>query len=403
MMMLPTKHQAQKGFFKLDKPESVGMSSDSLSIMTKHLHELVDNKKLAGIQTAVMRKGKLIHFDSYGYADIENKKMIDNKSIFRVFSMTKPIVSVALMQLYEQGKFKLDDPIHKYIPEFSNQYYLKDSLELPVKDPIRIIDLLTHTSGISYGRSQNRFLNEQYTRANLMSSTNNKEFVKKLSSLPLLFEPGTDWEYGMSTNVCGYLIEILSGQSLDDYLKENILIPLEMTSTYFKVPEDKLEDFTVGYSWDENDGLFITENPEESRFAKEVTFYNGGGGLVSTTNDYINFCKMLLDDGRFNDKQIIKKSTLDLMFQDHLAEPKKHQERLRLLRGENGFGLGFSIKGDYPDTLENVFGWGGAVGTYFRIDTDNQLAYILMIQLSPYRHLQLRSTFQNFVNAAIIE
>ncbi|MEM6264931.1 MAG: serine hydrolase domain-containing protein [Bacteroidota bacterium] len=387
---------------ELTNPETVGMSSDSLQQMNRHFHQLVDEYQLAGIQTAVMRKGKLIHFDSYGYANIAEEKELDEASIFRIFSMTKPIVSVGLMQLYEQGKFDLEDPLHKFLPEYNQMQVFTDSGLVPVIQPIRIIASLRHTSGFTYGRSQYPELDQLYAQANVHTSATNKEFVTQLSQFPLLFEPGTDWQYGFSTNICGYLIEVLSGKPLDEYLQEHILEPLQMKDTHFQVPEEKVGRFTVGYGWQEEGGLSIVENQRDNRYVNEVTLFNGGGGLVSTTMDYLKFCQMMLNRGEANGNRILTGETVDLMLKDHLEEARDQQERLRLPPGEYGFGLGFAVRGTGPNDLERVFGWGGAVGTYFKIDIEHELVYVLMIQLSPYRQLRLRELFQQYVEAAII-
>ncbi|HAS42963.1 MAG TPA: hypothetical protein DCS93_20960 [Microscillaceae bacterium] len=394
---------AQPTSLKLTKPESVSMSGDSLKRMDNHFHRLVDAKQLAGIQTAVMRNGQLIHFDSYGYANIEAKKLLDEKSIFRIFSMTKPIVSVALMQLYEKGKFKLEDPIHKYLPEFKNMRVYRDSAMFVAQKPIRVIDLLRHTSGFSYGRSRYPELNRRYAAANLRAAKTNREYIQKLSKLPLQFEPNTDWQYGLSTNICGYLVEVLSGLSLDDYLQQHIFTLLGMKDTHFQLPKNKIERFTVGYGWRASSGLRIVETQSDNRYVRKVTLFNGGGGLVSTTLDYLKFCQMILNKGTFNGKRILNKTTVELMLRDHLQGVRRVQARLRLPAGEAGFGLGFVIKGASANQLEKVYGWGGAVGTYFRIDTQNKLIYILMIQLSPYRQLGLQRLMQNYVNAAMIK
>ncbi|MEM6722049.1 MAG: serine hydrolase domain-containing protein [Bacteroidota bacterium] len=395
--------QAQEQPFKIATPASVGMSNDSLQTMNAYFHNLVDEQQLAGIQTAIIREGKLLHFDSYGYANIEENTKLDEHSIFRIFSMTKPIVSVALMQLHEQGKFKLNDPLHKYLPEFKNMQIYTDSMLIAAKNPIRIIDLLRHTSGLSYGRTQHQALNQLYAEANLYASVNNKEFAQKVSKLPLSFEPGTDWQYGLSTNICGYLVEVLSGKSLDMYLKEHILQPLGMNNTHFQVSKEKIPHFTVGYRWQEGTGLYVSESQHDNRYTRNVTLFNGGGGLVSTTYDYLKFCQMILNKGIFNNHRILKEETIALMLKNHLQEVRPYQERFRLPYGEYGFGLGFAIRGSNSDNLENVFGWGGAVGTYFKIDTDHDMAYVMMIQLSPYRHLGLRELIQNYIAAAIME
>ena len=401
--MLSSTANAQKTSIKLTKPELVGMSGDRLQQMDQHFHRLVDAQQLAGIQTAVMRKGQLIHFDSYGYANIETKRKLDERSIFRIFSMTKPIVSVALMQLYEKGKFKLEDPLHKYLPEFKHMRVYTDSGLVAAKKPIKVIDLLRHTSGFSYGRSGPPELNNRYRAANLNAAQTNQAYVRRLSKLPLQFEPNTDWQYGLSTNICGYLIEVLSGSSLKAYLQEHIFTPLGMNDTHFQLPKNKVERFTVGYGWRAGTGLSIVETQRDNRYVRPVTLFNGGGGLVSTTVDYLKFCQMVLNKGKFNGKQILKKKTIELMLRDHLQGARIAQTRLRLPLGEAGFGLGFVIKGRDPNQLEKVYGWGGAVWTYFRTDTENELIYVLMIQLSPYRQLGLQRLMQNYVNGAMLK
>ena len=396
---------AQEESFTLTSPETVGLSTDSLMKMNAHFHRLVDEQQLAGIQTAIIRDGKLVHYDSYGYSNIQEEKKLNEKSIFRIFSMTKPVVSLALMKLFEEKKFALEDPLYIYLPEFKDMKVYKDSVLVEAKKPIRIIDLLRHTSGFSYGRGPHTELNQMYADADLNASKTNKEFVSKLSKLPLSFEPGTDWQYGLSTNICGYLIEVLSGEPLDVYLNENILIPLEMTDTHFQLPSEKIERFTVGYGWQAETGsMVVTEEQRSNRFIDTVTLFNGGGGLVSTTLDYLKFCKMLLNKGAIDkDRRIVKEETVELMLQDHLQEVRKYQERFRLPYGEYGFGLGFAIRGNNENELEKVYGWGGAVGTYFKIDTAHNMAYVLMIQLSPYRQLGLRQLFQNYVESSLIK
>ncbi|PQJ80865.1 hypothetical protein BTO18_01695 [Polaribacter porphyrae] len=386
----------------MQKPESVGISSAKLKELNTKLHSFVNNKQLAGIQTAIIRKNKLVHFNTYGFSNVEENKPLKNNSIFRIFSMTKPITSVGLMMLYEQEKFKLDDPLYKYIPEFKNiSIYDENSGIIKAKRHIRIIDLLRHTSGISYGRTQNKSLNDLYRNAHLRNSKNLREMILKLAKLPLSFEPGTNWEYGYSTDVCGYLIEVLSGKKLDDFLYSNILKPLRMDDTHFQLPKHKIDRFTVGYRTI-NGKLLVSETPEESRFVNDVHIINGGGGLVSTTKDYLQFCKMLINRGKLNDTQILKTETIALMTKDHLKEVRKFTPRLRLMPRETGFGLGFSIASKSPNKERGVYGWGGAVGTYFRIDPERELIYIMMIQLSPYRQLGLRQKFQQLVNNSIL-
>ncbi|MEM0998907.1 MAG: serine hydrolase domain-containing protein [Bacteroidota bacterium] len=395
--------RAQNLSLDLTVPEKVGISSDSLRQMNAYFHRLVDQQQLAGIQTAVMHRGRLIHFDSYGYANIAEARPLDAQSIFRIFSMTKPIVTVGLLQLYEAGKFSLADPLSRYLPEFEHPQVYTDSGPVPAQNPLRIIDLLRHTSGYSYGVGPYPELNQMYVDADLREARDNAEFVRRLSQLPLQFEPGTDWQYGYSTNVCGHLIEVLSGQPLDRYLEEHVLQPLDMQDTHFQLPAEKIDRFTVGYGWQEEVGLTIVEAQRDNRYITEVTCFNGGGGLVSTTLDYLKFCRMIQQKGKANGQRILRPATVALMLRDQLGEVRRHQERLRLPPGEAGFGLGFAIRGAGPQELEPVYGWGGAVGTYFKIDQERDLVYVLMIQLSPYRQLGLRQLFQDFVEAAVID
>ena len=400
LFLIPLSIWGQFDLNKVANPEKYGLSSARLQEMNHYMHSLVDSNALAGIQTAVIRNGQLVHYDSYGFANLEEKIALNEKSIFRIFSMTKPITSVALMQLFEQGKFELNDPLSKFIPEFENSKVYQDSTLALAQSPIRIIDLLRHSSGLSYGRGVPQELAAYYGRAQLYGSEDIAEFTRRASTLPLQFEPGTDWQYGISTSICGRLIEVLSGQELDDYLQEHVFLPLEMTDTHFQLPDSKVERFTVGYRWSEEQNLYVSEDQRNNRYTREVSLYNGGGGLVSTLKDYLNFCQMLLNKGKFKDQQLLKEKTIALMLQDHLTEIRPRHERLRLPPNEFGFGLGFAIRGSAETGLEKVYGWGGAVGTYFKIDTDNEMAYVMMIQISPYRHLGLRERFHQFVQSA---
>ena len=399
LFLLTINAYAQKKTESLE-PKSKSISNRKLNRLKKILHQYVDNGQIAGIQTAILKDDALVHFDSYGYADKENKIPITDKSIFRIFSMTKPITSIGLMMLFEQGEFKLEDPVHKYIPEFKNMtVYDYNNDIIPAKNDIKVIDLLRHTSGISYGWSPNANLNERYLNEHLGKSKNLKTFIDKISQLPLLFEPGTAYEYGYSTDICGYLIEILSGQPINEYLQEKILDPLQMKDTHFQLPKEKIDYLSVGYRASDDGEFEIADVPEQSMFANEVKFFKAGGGLVSTTNDYLNFCRMLLNGGTLFNTKIIKPETLDLMTKDHLEPVRIHTPRLRILPNATGFGLGFSIEKKDDESI--VYGWGGAVGTYFRIDPKRNLAYIMMIQLAPYRQLNLGEIFQKLVNKSI--
>ena len=242
------------------EPESVGISTKKLNILIGKVNELVDNGKIPCVQTALLKNGKLVSFHTYGYSDVESKKVLEDNSIFRIYSMTKPVVSIGLMMLYEKGVFKLDDNVSEYIPQFNDLVVYDSTEHAKAKDPIKIIDLLRHSSGIGYGWSDNQYLNSMYSE--LWQSKNNEEFVDRVSEIPLFTSPNTEWRYGVNTDICGYLIEVLSGKSLDQYLSEFIFKPLDMTDTHFIIInnickiidrriirsyDNKVINFTIGY------------------------------------------------------------------------------------------------------------------------------------------------------------
>ena len=393
----------------VENPELYGVSKSRLKTLNYVLHKFVDEKKISGIQTAIFRKGALVHFDTYGYSDIETKKPLKTNSIFRLASMTKPIVSVALMTLYEEGKFHLDDPLEKYIPWFKNPIIMDSSGELyPAKNKIRIIDLLRHTSGIG-SESGIGYINSLYRNINRKEQPNNETLVKKISELPLYFEPGKKWKYGLSTTVCGYLIEVLSKKSLDEFLKERIFTPLGMKDTFFEVKSNKYDRFVTSYTIDENQVLKVLDHPSNSFWTKKVTLFRGGGGLVSTTKDYLIFSQMLLNNGKYNNTRLLGRKTIELMTSDHTISTPNFDGKalLSIPNFGKGFGLGFSVVTNPAETKmlnsQGTFGWGGAFGTYFQIDPKEQLIYIMMIQRRPYNELKLREYFQNLVYQSLID
>ena len=373
--------------------EEVGFSLKKLNVLDSIMHSYVDDKEISSIQTAIVKNGKVIHFNSYGYSDISLKKPLAQNDIFRIASMTKPIVSVALMMLYEEGKFKLDDPVHKFIPEFKNLTVKKGKKEKPIKNQIKIIDVLRHSAGFG-------FKGPDDYRESL--GLNLEEFIKKSLQAPLLNQPGTTWYYSFSTDICGYLIEVISGMTLDKYLKTKIFDPLNMSDTFFEVPQDKIDRFTTLYNQEKNGELNVFDNPIESPFANDVTLFSGAGGLLSTTNDYLVFCQMLLNGGIFNGQRIIQPSTLSLMLEDH-AKGLKYK---RLIFGKKkGFGLGFQVvnKSDTKFGSKGTYGWGGIFGTYFRIDPVENMIFIYMTQSFETYKLKLSDKFRGLVYDSILE
>ena len=381
-----------------------GFSEERLDRLNSRMHQFVDNGQLSSVQTAIMRHGELVHFDTYGNADIESETSLSDDSMWRIYSMTKPIVSVGLMMLYEQGLFNLNDDVASYIPAFSDMtVYSEENGIQPAKNKIKIIDLLRHTSGLGYGWGGG-YVDSLYNTENKWAMETTGEFANWIATQPLYYEASEGWRYSVSTDICGRLIEVISGQDLDEYLDEHILTPLGMDDTYFEVPQDKINRLVTNYTDRRGDKLTVIDHPKESNFTKTVTHFSGGGGLVSTISDYLAFCQMLLNGGHSNGTKFLSRKTIDLMTQDHC----KHIPRTGQLAGTgNGFGLGFSMINDVAATgalgTKGTYGWGGAAGTYFRIDPKENLIYVMMIQLMPYDHLQARQVFQNMVYQALVD
>ena len=379
--------------FEISSPESQGISSEKLTLLNQAMHSYVDDNELSAIQTAIVKNGKLIHFDSYGSSDISENDPLEEDDIFRIASMTKPIVSIGLMMLYEEGKFNLNDPVYKYIPEFKNLTIKKRKKVKPVKNHVKIIDLLRHSAGLNFKGP------EDYRK---VINMNLEEYTKESVKEPLRFEPGTTWWYSSSTDICGYLIEILSGQKLDVYLKDKIFDPLKMNDTSFELPKNKLDRLTTLYVVGEKKELVSFDNKSNSPFKNKVTLLNGSGGLLSTTKDYLKFSVMLLNNGSIGGKQILKKSTLDLMKQDHSLGLKYK----KLVFGKKkGFGLGFEVvkEEDTKFGSKGTFGWGGMFGTYFRADPKQNMVYIYMTQSFETYRLKLADKFRAMVYESILE
>ncbi len=374
--------------FEVSSPEMHGVSLKKLNYLDSVMHSYVDNKDFSAIQTAIVKNGKLIHFNSYGYSNISLEKPLSNDDIFRIASMTKPIVSVALMMLYERGEFRLEDPVSKFIPEFKN--LKKGKKEKSIKNEIKIIDLLRHSAGFEFKGP------DGYMDSIKLSL---EEFVKESIKSPLLYEPGTQWRYSYSTDICGYLIEILSGMSLDKFLKTNIFEPLNMRDTFFELPKEKMERLTTLYTLEEKK-LTVFDEPSTS-LANNVTLFSGSGGLLSTTNDYLVFCQMLLNGGVFNEQRIIQTSTISLMLEDH-AKGLKYK---KLIFGKKkGFGLGFEIINEENTKFgsKGTYGWGGIFGTYFRIDPVENMIFVYMTQSFETYNLKLSEKFRTLVYESLL-
>ena len=379
--------------FEISSPEMQGVSSEKLELLNETMHSFVDNNDISAIQTAILKNGKLIHYDSYGSSDISEKSTLKSDDIFRIASMTKPIVSVGLMMLHEEGKFELDDPVYKYIPEFKNLSVQKRKKIKPAKNHIKVIDLLRHSAGFNFKGP------EDYRKTINLTL---EEYTKEAAKNPLKFEPGTTWWYSYATDICGYLIEVLSGQKLDVFLKKRIFDPLEMNDTFFEIPKDKLERLTTLYIVDKEKKLISFDDKSNTPFKDKVVLLNGSGGLLSTTDDYLKFASMLLNNGSFKNNQLISKETLNLMKVDHSLGLKYK----KLAFGKKkGFGLGFEIvkEEDTKFGSKGTFGWGGMFGTYFRVDPKENMVIIYMTQSFETYKLKIADKFRSLIYDSIIQ
>jgi len=390
-----------------------GFNPKRLNRVVDLCERYVNEGKLPCAQVQIVQEGDVVLRHTTGMADIESSKPLGDDSIFRIYSMTKPITSIALMQLYEQGKFLLEDPVEKFLPSFKDPVVLLGGSLLkpetrPAQTVMTIRDLLTHTSGLTYGFHFQNNLDQMYRDQKLGGPLTEKqgranvsleEGIDRLGGLPLLFDPGTAWNYSMSTDVCGRLIEVIGGCSLDEYLEENIFKPLGMEDTGFFVAEDKVDRFTSNYILGSDRSLERIDPAENSPYLKERLFLSGGGGLISTTDDYQKFVTMLLNAGAFGEEQIIGRRTLELMTMNHLPQGKLLNEVGQSTFSETalagmGFGLGFSVLMD-PAANAGLgtigeFAWGGAASTRFWVDPVEKVSCIFMTQFMPSSYYPIR-------------
>lgn len=383
------------------EPEFVGVSGERLKRISELSRKWVQEKRAPGIVTAIARRGKLIHLEAMGVKGINDKRPLEVSDIFRIYSMTKPVTAVAVMQLYEQGKFHLSDPIDKYIPELSN-LKLQDGERLrPAKNSITIHQLLTHTSGLSYGFDPSDPVDKAYAEAKLWSAKNLDDFIDRLSKLPLKFEPGTKWHYSVANDVLGVLVQRISGQRYDHYLKEHIFDPLSMTDTSFVIEESKASRFVKNHSYDQETGELVPfkQNGDECAALcnyQKVSLFSGGAGLVSTISDYLHFAEMLRNGGALNGVRILGVKTVKYMAKVHVPS----------IEGNGSYGLGFGIISDPVQGgvmgSSGVLHWSGAGGTVFWIDPLEELVGIGFVQVSSPRPM-LRDDLRVSTYQALIE
>ncbi len=371
-------------------PEKAGFSTERLGKMHAMIQSFIDGGKHAGAISAVARNGKLVDFKTYGYRDLEARAPMQPDTIVRIYSMSKVITSVAVLQLFEEGRFALDDPVTRFIPALQNlKVCTGGTVENPTlvdaKRPITIKHLLTHTAGFAYDFSAREPVRQLYQQADLLEASSLKEFIERLAKLPLVQQPGEAFNYGVNIDVLGYLVEVVSGKPLEDHLRERIFAPLRMNDTSFDVPEEKMPRLAKLYENGPDGKLRPVAKPPFGTYAEKGRgFASGGGGLFSTAGDYLRFAQMLLNGGKLDGQQILGRKTVELMLANHLTfleKPAFDGNR------SEGFGLGGSVRIDLAraNTLGSVgqFGWSGAATTAFNIDPKEKTVALLITQHLP--------------------
>jgi len=399
-------------------PESVGFSSERLKRLDEALRAKVDAGQLSGIVTLLARHGKIVHSDAYGVQNVASKRPMTQDTLFRIYSMTKPTTGVAMMMLYEEGKWNPEDPLSRYIPEFANLKVFagvdandKPILEAPVHPPT-VGELMTHTAGFSYGVFSDGPVDRLYKEINPLGAASLQEMIDRLAKIPLAYQPGTKWMYSISVDIQGYLVEKLSGKSLPQFMQERIFGPLGMKDTAFYVPADKMPRLATVYAGS-TDNTRLEPQPNAEHVSEVPGLASGGGGLYSTSGDYLRFAQMLLNGGTLGGVRLLAPRTVEFMRSNHLPD--------RLMTGEfsigqqrmrPGFGFGYDVAVfEDPAKAGNVVGkgtylWDGAAGTWFWIDPTHDIVFIGMIQrrggppAPPVEQMSRPLTFQALLEPA---
>lgn len=372
--------------------DQVGLATSQLDEIDSLMQSYVKDGKLAGIVMLIARDGKVAHAGVYGKMDLETGQAMRRDALFRIYSMSKPITGVALMTLYDEGRFRLDDPVSKYLPGFDKVKVFagKDGDALKLADLKRLVtiqDLMCHTAGLAYGIMPATPVDAMYTQAKLLDHTKNLDsMLERLLKLPLAAQPGEKWMYSISVDVQGKLIEALSGKPLDEFLAERLFQPLAMNDTAFFVPSEKLDRLTVNYG-KKNGKLSPLDGGSTSQFATKPALFSGGGGLISTADDYLRFAQMMLNRGELDGTRILKPETVDLMTRNHLAQNLVPITLGPVSMPNTGFGLDFSVRvkvGDgEPAGSLGEYGWGGAASTQFFVAPKDNLICVGMAQFMP--------------------
>jgi CubicO group peptidase (beta-lactamase class C family) len=402
-----------------------GFDLNRLERISDHLmRNYIEPGKIAGCQVAVARRGHQAFFRSFGQMDVAAAKPMADDTIFRIYSMTKPITSIALMSLYEQGMFQLDDPVSRFVPSWHAQRaYVSGEGETmvtePLNRPVSIRDMLRHTGGLTYGGGLpgvgiQHPVDHIYRGLKVRSVGGGDSmisFMDKLSQTPLVYQPGERWMYSLSTDVCGALVEIISGKPFGQYLQETIFDPLGMVDTAFQVSADKQHRFAANYSRAEDKSLKLIDDPQKSPYLQTPGFLSGGGGLTGTTADYMRFCEMLRRGGELDGARIIGPRTLAMMHMNHLKDGQDLTQAAIGAFSETsnagvGFGLGFASTMD--QVAAGVLGggdyyWGGAASTIFSVDPKEDLSMVFMTQLMPSSTFNFRGQLKSIIYSSIVD
>ena len=398
--------------------EAVGLSTSRLLRIDTWRQRLVDDGKLAGATTLVMRRGEVAHLGSSGMADIARGAAMTPQTIHRIYSMTKPLTSVAIMMLYEEGLFQLDDPISRFVPAFAGQRVCTGGSRgkvdtVPAARDITFRDLLTHTSGLTYGFMQSTLVDALYRERGIEfggNDTSLREVVEALAAMPLIAQPGAEWNYSVSTDVLGYLVEVIAGQPFAQFMQERLIAPLGMVDTSFQLPAEKIGRFAGNYARGADGRLVLIDDPTTSRYLQPQKVHSGGGGLLSTAADYLRFCRMMLNKGELDGVRYLGRKTVELMMSNHLrgdmaamGQPRWSESTAEGI----GFGLGFSVTLD--PARAQILGtpgecaWGGAASTAFWIDPVEDMAVVFLTQLMPSTTWPLRRELRVLSYQAVID
>ncbi len=381
--------------------------------------EYIDSGKLPCAQLRVSRGGRPVWDCALGRMDVERDRPLTPDTIFRIYSMTKPLTTVAFMMLVERGLVALDDPVERYLPAFKGLGVFAGGVPgafrtRPPQRPMLIVDLLRHTSGLTYGFQQRTNVDAAYRDLRIIERTDLTlaEVVDEIATLPLEFSPGTAWNYSVATDVLGHLVAVISGRTFDAFLRQELIEPLGMVDTAFEVPPEKADRLAACYAWRDDGGLRLVDDPTTSRLLSPAVFHSGGGGLVSTLDDYDRFCQMLRQRGELNGHCYLSRKTLDLMWSNHLPGDRDLPDVSVSMFAEAiyngiGFGLGFAVVRDPARTLipgsAGEVSWGGMASTAFWVDPVEDLSVVFLTQLIPSSTYPIRRQLRTMVYAALVD